>query len=150
MRRPDIHSSRGFTIVEVIVVVVVLFLIGLAIWGFSGAGTASVTQTTSGTFTQADLGTAHYITNGGSQTFIYTVTRQRSDGAQILPNGVTMTFAVTGGMTVAPATATTDDTGLINVVVTAPANGQGAGQLTATTGGATPGAQDTINIEYGP
>lgn len=116
----------------------------------SGAGTSAVTTTTEGSFSQADVDTMHFIANGESQTFIYTVTRRRADGQPILPDGVAMTFAITGGMTVSPATATTDDTGMISVSVTAPGAGQGSGQLTATPSGGSSGPGDTVDIEYGP
>jgi prepilin-type N-terminal cleavage/methylation domain-containing protein len=152
-RRP-VDSRSGFTLIELLIGIAVVVVIGgaiaAAIWAFSGAGTGAARQTTTGTFSQADTGTTHFIKNGGSQTFVYTVTKRRSDGQPILPTGVTMNFAVTGGLTVAPPTATTDDTGLISVVVTAPATGQGSGQLTATPAGGTSGPGDTIGIEFGP
>ena len=53
-------------------------------------------------------------------------------------------------LAVSPPSMRTDDTGVINVVVTAPASGQGSGTLTATPAGGTSGPGDTINIEFGP
>ena len=146
--------QRGFTLVEIIVVAVVVLLILGAIWGGLSFNRAR-RVTTNGVFSDTS---DRYLEPGQTATLQYVVTRRRADGTPVpfTTAGVTFTFTITGngGCTVAPAsgTATNANRGIISVTVNRPPapGAQGANVLEATGPGGASGPGDRVNIEYGP
>ena len=139
--------QRGFTLVEVLIYGFVFCLIVIGVLLAIGAGKRR--STVSGAFPNTN---PVFIPSNGSMTFNYVVTRKRnSDGQPMSPDGITVNFSTPGdgGCTVSPTTATTTDSGIIEVTVSAPA-GQSWNTLEAAGPNGATGPEDRIRIEYGP
>ena len=151
MQRSYTKTARGFTLVHLgWAILVVVVVVGL-LWIFGVFDPPPPRFRTTGAFSPADVSGQHYIENDASQTFFYTITTIRlSDGQTVESAPVDMTFTVSGGPTVTPATITTTTRGTVQVIVTAPATGNGAATLRAAPTGGSAGVGDTISqIEWG-
>jgi hypothetical protein len=126
MSRFMIARRGGFTVFEIIVIVVAVFLLVTMI----GLATGVVKVEIEGTWSSAPA----VIPAGVSTDFVYSVTQKRGGGTAAALAGRVVNFRVMPGgtvITLAPATGTTDVNGQITVRVTPHSDYRGGANLWA-------------------
>lgn len=119
----------AFTIIEVVVVVVlVLIFAGLLYFLYRKVTTTKV-RTVTGRFQTAP----GVVPIGGSATFTYIVQTSTTGGSDFAVRGRELRFRVSpSALTVNPTEGETGQDGTLSVVVSAPLNFEGEGQLVVT------------------